>query len=649
MARNQDKIQLPTNSTDIVTLVRYLKEIKKEGKPLTNETAQDAFKRVKASGKRGKASDKKDTHTAGTLSKYSLIEYVDEKGKEFVISALAEELIAMYEDDGSYVKKDGKQIYSEEEYQTVNLKIFMAWHETTKGRDIHPGMIILRLMTEEELDYYVSEHDVAYFTSNPKFVSDEQYDEIKQYIIEFRNNYDGVFGKTKKPCKADIFMPTFVSNWRIFEKKAICDIKEDPSEAGRFLIIDRSDIDAFDMTTEDGSDELEGENEAELEEMSAENEMESEEIENSDEDADNGLGINISFEDLYKTLTKYTLTKQGEIFCGVVFGYKRNVDQIVYFGAPGTGKSFSIDERMTKERVASENQARVIFYPDYTYGDFVGTLKPVRDALGVDYTFVAGEFTVLLETAYKNPRDSVYLLIEEINRGSAAGIFGDLFQLLDRRKDGRSKYDIKNENVCSVLMKDKSLKPFFGEGNIWLPSNFNILCTMNTADQNVFILDSAFKRRFHMKYVPISFTAIYTDKELAGYLEETNVFESKKGELLIDIFNDTELAGLVKELDSEGKLKRNWPTFAKLVNATIDIINKNEGDQISEDKKLGPFYVLEDEINDREKFADKVVYYLKQDVFKYIENYFIESYQVIYDRICDGEQDLFKLLVPGDE
>lgn len=264
----------------------------------------------------------------------------------------------------------------------------------------------------------------------------------------------------------------------------------------------------------------------------------------------------------------------------------------------------------------------------------------------IDYRFEPGPLTLALRCAFENPQKDIYIIIEEINRGNAAAIFGDLFQLLDRDKSGRSKYQISNADIASEICKDDYLKPFFKDDKIWFPNNLNFLCTMNTADQNVFILDSAFKRRFHMKYVKIDFEKMYTDKKLVDYLDETTVFEGNKK--LVDIFKDTDLEEYANELDKNNRLKRNWPTFASLVNKVIDIINKNEGEQISEDKKLGTFYVLLDEISDKEMFADKVLYYLKQDVFKYIDNYFTESYQTMYDSYISGNTDIFELLLPGD-
>ena len=324
----------------------------------------------------------------------------------------------------------------------------------------------------------------------------------------------------------------------------------------------------------------------------------------------------------------------------------KNPEQIVYFGAPGTGKSYNIDKRLHSMLVQSQYIYRVIFHPDYSYGDFIGSIKPKKDINGIDYRFQPGPLTNALINAFENPYKEVYVVIEEINRGNAAAIFGDLFQLLDRDKSGRSKYKITNANICSVICRNPKFKPFFKSDHIWFPNNLNFLCTMNTADQNVFILDSAFKRRFHMEYLKIDFDKIYNDNKLKDYLNETTVFAGNKS--LEDVFRDTELEDYVSVLKVEGKLKRNWATFALLVNRTIDNINRNEGDRISEDKKLGPFYVLLDELAEKKMFADKVIYYLKQDVFKYIDNYFIDSYQRIYEDFVSNSTDIFEMLLPGE-
>lgn len=311
-------------------------------------------------------------------------------------------------------------------------------------------------------------------------------------------------------------------------------------------------------------------------------------------------------------------------------------EQIIYFGAPGTGKSYNIEKELNSKNIQDAQVKRVIFYPDYSYSDFIGGLTPVTNNEGQpEYRFVAGPFTEILKDAFNNPDKQYYMLIEEINRGNAAAIFGDVFQLLDRNSSGRSKYTITNSDICGYLRGHDISK--FKNDRIWLPSNLNIICTMNTADQNVFVLDTAFKRRFTMEYVSIDFGKLDAD-EVKGYNDETKVFEGSKS--FKDLFESTDLGSYVNE--HETTLKRNWPTFAQLVNEKINIVNGN-GDSISEDKKLGPFFVTLEELKDRRKFADKVLYYLKQDVFKYTDSVLIPSYQKLYDDFVKGKADIFEL------
>lgn len=309
---------------------------------------------------------------------------------------------------------------------------------------------------------------------------------------------------------------------------------------------------------------------------------------------------------------------------------------IIYYGAPGTGKSFNIDKKLKDDSIPDEHVKRVIFYPDYTYSDFIGGLSPVTNKEGKpEYRFVAGPFTEILKEAFDDLDSSYYMIIEEINRGNPAAIFGDVFQLLDRGATGKSKYTITNGDVASYLRDGDVTK--FNNDRIWLPGNLYIICTMNTADQNVFVLDTAFKRRFAMEYVPIDFNKL-NDKDANDYNKETDVFDGKRD--VKDIFKNTDLAEFVSA--NAAVMKRNWPTFAQLVNEKINIINKS-GDSISEDKKLGPFFVSLDEINDRQKFADKVLYYLKQDVFKYTDTVLVPSYQKLYFDFVVCKADLFEL------
>lgn len=323
--------------------------------------------------------------------------------------------------------------------------------------------------------------------------------------------------------------------------------------------------------------------------------------------------------------------------------------QKIYYGVPGTGKSYTVNQMLEEfypnrdER--DEHCRRVIFHPTYTYEDFIGSIKPlVTPDRPLDYLFIAGPFTVLLKDAFLHPAETYYLVIEEINRGNAPAIFGDLFQLLDRLPNGKSSYAIQNTNVITYLSRDPWLKNIFYEGKIWLPANFNILATMNTADENIFVLDNAFKRRFSLEYMPIQFTQIPQD-----WAESYEIFQGITP--LDSLFHNTPLGNYSLQLARDGNLNRDWPTFARLVNKIIDMQNKQKItatqtklSKIPDNKKLGPFFISKEELASRETFINKVIFYLKQDVFSSSDHYMTESYEDIYAKCMDTNFDIFSLL-----
>ena len=269
--------------------------------------------------------------------------------------------------------------------------------------------------------------------------------------------------------------------------------------------------------------------------------------------------------------------------------------QQIFYGAPGTGKSHKIKENEEVKKANEKNLVfRTTFHPDSDYSTFVGaykpSMKPVADkykaVAGKDeeitYSFVPQAFLQAYAAAWNNVEDNVFLVIEEINRGNCAQIFGDLFQLLDRDKDGYSEYSImadndiakylngKDENGQDVLTNKDGIK----DGKLKLPKNLYIWATMNTSDQSLFPIDSAFKRRWDWKYVPIN-----TRKE-QWFVEAENA-------------------------------KYSWTAFLEKIN---DIINEKTS---SEDKQLGFYFCkAKDNIIDAETFVSKVVFYLWNDVFK---------------------------------
>lgn len=266
--------------------------------------------------------------------------------------------------------------------------------------------------------------------------------------------------------------------------------------------------------------------------------------------------------------------------------------QIIYFGTPGSGKSWTIKRQyeMRKEGEKyvddEEKKKRVIrttFHPDTDYASFVGCYKPVPyeedDEKKITYKFVPQAFTDAYVAAWNDLEHPYYLIIEEINRGNCAQIFGDLFQLLDRKKDGYSEYPIKADHDLRDYLVEHL--PEGNEGimddKLCLPPNLSIIASMNTSDQSLFPMDSAFKRRWSWEYVPI-------DYENA----ESGVFE-------INI----------------GGEPHNWHKFLKAVNGKIKKVTS------SEDKQMGNFFIKASV--DEKEFCDKVMFYLWSEVGK--DNY----------------------------
>lgn len=253
--------------------------------------------------------------------------------------------------------------------------------------------------------------------------------------------------------------------------------------------------------------------------------------------------------------------------------------QKIYFGNPGSGKSYKVE---TDTR--GKNVFRTTFHPDSDYSTFVGTYKPLSDGTSIRYTFIPQTFTNAYIEAYKDIDTPVYLIIEEINRGNCAQIFGDLFQLLDRRNDGFSEYPINADKdlrdyIRTELARHKGIDPDIEsegieDGKLRLPPNLHILATMNTSDQSLFPMDSAFKRRWDWEYMPIQYKGATSDN-----------FTIKLSDKLF-----------------------RWIDFLKAVNDRIRRVTE------SEDKQLGNYFIKSD--IDEKEFKSKVMFYLWSEVCK---------------------------------
>ena len=231
--------------------------------------------------------------------------------------------------------------------------------------------------------------------------------------------------------------------------------------------------------------------------------------------------------------------------------------QIIYYGAPGTGKSHTIKKEEDEGKITC---IRTTFHPDSDYATFVGCYKPhkIKGTNDLTYEFVEQAFLEAYKQAWMNPKEEIALVIEEINRGNCAQVFGDIFQLLDRSDDGWSTYPIKADTDIAEHLKElhtpgyaATMKLRFGldkEGNdrypdrdwfgfMALPPNMSILATMNTSDQSLFPIDSAFKRRWDWKYIKIKKGKDKNGKELGWNIQ----IEDANGEPVKIIKEETKL------------------------------------------------------------------------------------------------------------
>lgn len=297
----------------------------------------------------------------------------------------------------------------------------------------------------------------------------------------------------------------------------------------------------------------------------------------------------------------------------------KSILQKIYYGAPGTGKSHKIEAILTE--IPEDQKERITFHPEYDYSCFVGGYKPSSDASGdIKYKFVPQVFTKIYIDAWKNPYKDYYLAIEEINRGNCAEIFGDLFQLLDRN----SNYSISPSKELKDHLEKELTSPEekrgIQNGKMKLPTNLHILASMNTSDQSLFPMDSAFKRRWSWEYIPIN-------------------YESKNE----DNSNNESYNYVVKINDTQSF---KWIEFIESVNFQIKS-NRNLGS----DKCIGNYFIKpEDKEISLEEFVNKAIFYLWIDVFKDEDESIFSlignniSYENFFPINSNGTENVIKLL-----
>ena len=319
------------------------------------------------------------------------------------------------------------------------------------------------------------------------------------------------------------------------------------------------------------------------------------------------------FGELIETLTEQQLVSEPMPFIP---------SQIIYYGVPGCGKSYEvnkvINDELDKYGVTDKeyHKVRCVFHPEYCNADFVGQIYPYvkPDNGGVEYRFKPGPFAEIVRRAYRNPAEPFFLVVEEINRGNAAAIFGEMFQLLDRIRPedgpeelsgniyntGWSSYGVTNIDVNAYVRQKSTDNPekieyddsipygdkikFINNTAVRLPPNLSIYATMNTNDQNVFTMDNAFQRRFKSKMI-------------------RNVLDENS-------------AQYKTEIDDTGVC---WGDFREWINEKI--LLPQTAVLKADDKCLGGWFITGEKINGvdkirKEDFAEKVLKYLWDDVFK---------------------------------
>lgn len=300
---------------------------------------------------------------------------------------------------------------------------------------------------------------------------------------------------------------------------------------------------------------------------------------------------------------------------------------IILYGVPGSGKSWTIEHEYCADE---DRMERLVFHPDYMYSDFIGQILPVVRDDKVRYEFAPGPFTKLLKKAYENPDKNFYLIVEEINRGNAPAIFGEVFQLLDRIDDeeseypvGTSAYAITNSNIAQIVYGDEKRK-------VRLPSNFSIIGTMNTSDQNVFTLDTAFQRRWIMRMIPNTFDGHkFANKPILDTTVSWRAFCSAINDEILRRNNVT---------SSEDKR-----LGAYFITAT-DLVWHEEEDQVEKGSKE---WIIARHSNAR--FSEKVLKYLWDDAFKFAhpETFDTKAYaslELVIETFCNERaNDRFKV------
>lgn len=613
-----NKTILQTSFTSL-EYIYYLLSVVKENEPMTSADGKDTIfpvARARIAQERGGewSEDKRDTHAELTLREMKFIRYVDEDKTIFEVSDMGEEFLSAFtlmeiptETEKVKLSLEDNLTLDEKNQLLLDILIRINVKQEKYGRNLRPYLILFKLLSEPELEGYISKSEWSCFINSSEYLLDSQYAEIRGRLIAVREN-----DEIHHPKKSDRILTRLVL-WNVLEKIDV------PYTDEICFTFNEEFAKAVELNMLQGT------------------------VTPTVEAESDG-----AVEDTYILPDESKRIPEGE--------------NVLLYGVPGSGKSWTIEHEYCDD---DTNVERLVFHPDYTNADFVGQILPVVDPVDkmVTYEFTPGPFTNILKAAYRNPKQKYVLIIEEINRGNAPAIFGDVFQLLDRTVSektvngikypvGTSEYGVTNENIAKVVYNDATHL-------VRIPSNLSILGTMNTSDQNVFTLDTAFQRRWHMRLIENNFTNVR--KSLAdAVILDTGVTWRRFCETVnkVIIGNKAKMASaedkrlgvyFIHENDllfnDAAKPSDGYDTVLKEYNELI----KNETESNITDVQEKRLAALRKALLDNRKFPEKVIKYLWDDAFKFtpeslfdIEN--MDSLEkVIHTFVYNSGPDRFKI------